>query len=273
MLELSVLFQSPKSCASRRFLSKSGARVGRVYLQIGAGAGDQDPRTGHRDGFTSFVKSVRLRDNDQVILIEPHPENIEYLKRCWSGVSGAEVLQLAVLPQGEEARRIKLYYSQEDGPHFQVTSCDRDHVARHYCHRTIRSFEVEAVPIDLLIEQFRQGRSLELLGIDVEGLDADILMSMDFADINFQAISFESVHMGGLESTVRQRLQSYGYVPAGVGLDVHGLDSLFLKPNSIRVALLAHVWEMEREAHLPSVSGRPWQSFLYLINWFRTRKL
>jgi hypothetical protein len=31
----------------------------KIYVQIGAGAGDQDPRANFRDGFTEFVKKKK----------------------------------------------------------------------------------------------------------------------------------------------------------------------------------------------------------------------
>jgi hypothetical protein len=94
---------------------------------------------------------------------------------------------------------------------------------------------------------------------------------MDWSDTDFYAVSFESPHMGEGESAVHQRLHEFGYVSAGVGLDVNGLDSLLLRPETLRGKVSSYVWELERLANLSDVDGKPWSSFLYLINWFRTR--
>lgn len=38
------------------------------FVQIGAGAGDLDPRAHHRDGFTEIIKSLSLSSTDKIIL-------------------------------------------------------------------------------------------------------------------------------------------------------------------------------------------------------------
>lgn len=271
MVGLRVFIRSPKSCIQRHFLSKPGAKRGRLFLQIGAGVGNRDPRTSFRDGFTEFIKGLELTANDRVVLVEPNPENVELLKECWSAVECASIVQLAVVPRDHSERVLTLWYASEDGPHFQIASHDKTHVARHYPQGTFRSFDVTALPIDVLINQVREETSLELMGIDVEGLDAEILLSVDWLATDFHAVSFESLHMGEAEVQVRQVLHDAGYVSAGVGLDVHGLDSLVIKPDSPRLRFLTRFWEVERQAHLFSVDGKPWKSMLYLVNWYRTR--
>lgn len=267
-----MFFRSPNNCVDRNFLPQRRSANGRLFLQIGAGAGNRDPRTAFKDGFTDYLAKVVLTDRDRVILVEPNPGNVELLTECWSDTKCAEILPVAILPSGENAREITLWYAKEDAPHFQVASHDRMHVERHYPNGTIESLSVSAIPFDELLQQVGQGMSLEILGIDVEGLDATILLSINWSLADFHAISFESVHMGAIEQVVRQRLHESGYVSAGVGLDIHGLDSLMVKPDSARLRARAKIWELERQANLSHVDGNPWKSFLYLVNWFRTRK-
>jgi len=266
-----MLFQSPKSCVQRNISSKHVSKTGRLFLQIGAGAGNLDSRAKFADGFTEFVKSRKLDANDRVVLVEPNPGNLELLRQCWSDVESAEIMPIAVLPRGEKTRELTLWFAVEDGPHFQVASSDCSHVERSYPQGTIKSIEVPAVPIDILINEIRHNSSLELLAIDVEGMDVEILLSMDWSDTDFYAVSFETPHLGIGESTVHQRLSQFGYVSAGVGLDVNGLDSLLLRPDTLRGKVSARAWELERQANLSDVNGKPWSSLLYLVNWFRTR--
>jgi hypothetical protein len=268
-----MLSRSPRSCAGRNILSKRVSTTGRLFLQIGAGAGNLDPRSQFSDGFTEFVKGMELNVNDRLALVGPNPGNVDRLNQCWSDLESAEIVQMAVLPRGEVAREMTLWFAVEDGPHFQVASSGHGHghVERLYPQGTIESMEVPAIPIDLLIEEIRRETSLELLAIDVEGMDAEILRSMNWASADFYAVSFESPHMGDGESVVHRRLHEFGYVSAGVGLDLNGLDSLVLKTETLRRKVLARVWELERQANLSDVDGKPWSSLLYLINWFRTR--
>jgi len=272
MVRLDVIFQSPSSCADRNFLPRLASNSGRLFLQIGAGVGNLDPRTNFQDGFTEFVKRITLNPNDRIILVEPNPGDVQVLKECWNDFECAEIISVAILPAGQPAKAMTLWFADEDAPYFQIASHDRSHVEHHYPQGTIRKMSVPSLPIDELILNVGNGLSLTFLGIDVEGLDSEILTSMDWETMNFDAISFESVHMGKNENNVRRILGDAGYVAAGVGLDRFGLDSLFLKPFNHWMRLQAKLWEVERQAHLPAVNGMPFESLKYLLNWFRTRK-
>jgi hypothetical protein len=53
-----------------------------IYLHIGGGAGDLDPSTNYRDGFSEFVKSKNDK-NKKIFIVEANPANIKKLKRSW----------------------------------------------------------------------------------------------------------------------------------------------------------------------------------------------
>lgn len=264
-----VLFRSPLNCVERRFLARSSPKEGRLFLQIGAGAGALDARTA--DGFTEFLRRQDLGDSDRVVLVEPNPVNVELLQQAWRGDPRVEIKQLAILPSGHSESTLSLWYALEDAPNFQCASHDREHVQTHFPGGTIKSFVTPALPVDTFIRTVRKDLALELLALDVESMDADILMSLDWNEFAFHSLSFESFHMGVMENEVRNRLCSFGYCAAGVGLDANGLDSLFIRPHSVRSSLQARMWELERKADLHHVDGKPLQSALYLLNWWRTR--
>jgi hypothetical protein len=52
-----------------------------VFIQIGAGAGDLDSRASFRDGFTEYVKKIEPSQIERIILLEPNPVNIPFLKK------------------------------------------------------------------------------------------------------------------------------------------------------------------------------------------------
>ena len=66
--------------------------------------------------------------------------------------------------------------------------------------------------------------------------------------------------MGNGESVVHQRLHEFGYVFAGMGLNLNGFDSLVLKTETLRCKVLARVWELERQANLSDVDEKSWSS-------------
>ena len=50
-----------------------------IFLHIGGGAGDLNPSTNFRDGFSEFVKSHKSKDKN-IFIIEANPVNINKLK-------------------------------------------------------------------------------------------------------------------------------------------------------------------------------------------------
>ena len=53
------------------------------YIQIGAGAGDQDERASYQDGFTNFVKKITKKQSDRFLIVEANPLNLDKLRICW----------------------------------------------------------------------------------------------------------------------------------------------------------------------------------------------
>ena len=53
-----------------------------IFVHIGAGAGDLDPSTNFRDGFSEYVKKIKNK-KEKIFVVEANPKNIEKLKKCW----------------------------------------------------------------------------------------------------------------------------------------------------------------------------------------------
>lgn len=93
---------------------------GRDFLQIGAGAGDLDPRFNFRDGFSEQVKSLDRRLIDNIVLVEPNPVNIAKLEECWANDPQAAVFQMGVVPDNIDENSMVFYWAPEDGPQYLV---------------------------------------------------------------------------------------------------------------------------------------------------------
>ena len=266
-----MIWNSPRDCTKRRFLPASSSTEGRLFLQIGAGAGNLDAR--NLDGFTEFVRRQQLTANDAVVLVEPNPANVDLLQEYWRSHANVLVVPVAVLPSGASESELILWYALEDGPNYQCASYSKEHVTAHFPQGTIQSIRVPTMTFDELMCSIGGDHSPHLIAIDVESLDADLIMSIDWHAYPFRAISFESLHLGEEESLIQEHLRQYGYQSAGVGLDLNGLDSLVIKSASALVRIRAHIWELERVANLRYVSGNPWKAFLHLVDHWRRRRL
>jgi FkbM family methyltransferase len=198
-----------------------------TYIQIGAGAGDLDSRSNYNDGFTKYVKNL-THTVSSIILIEPNPVNIPNLKKCWLGYTQAQVINIGVTTKANNGQDLIFYYAKEDGPHYQVTSVLRSHVEKHYPVGDINTFVVKCYDLETIIKTYTAGK-IELLAIDIEGIDAEIILDTDWSKIDTRQLSFESLHMGHQRNIVNDYLNTYKYFYSGIGLDHNGVDSMYTK--------------------------------------------
>jgi|LauGreDrversion4_2_1035121.scaffolds.fasta_scaffold547634_1 FkbM family methyltransferase len=204
----------------------------RYFIQVGAGAGDLDPRVNFRDGFTEVIKKLQLATDDHVILIEPNPFNIDNLKECWKDFQNKEIFQIGISQKQQSGKSLPFYYSELDGPHYQVASFEPNHVLKHYRSLSIENLEVISVPsVDLktLIDKVTRGSHIVLLALDIEGIDAEIILETDFSAINVSLLSFEYLHLGDRSEAVADHLRKCGFRYIGVGVDFKGYDHLYCK--------------------------------------------
>lgn len=203
-----------------------------IYIQIGAGAGDLDPAANFRDGFTSHVKALDASKIDRIVVVEANKLNIETLKECWRKYPQVEVKELAISPTAMNASQfLEFFYCERDAPHFQISSLNKHHVAKFYSESEISSFKVQSMSINSFLESLGLSGDVELLAIDIEGLDLEIMTDLDLRTFCIHKISFEESHGDSRMKSVKRKLREFGYCPAGMGMDPHNSDALWVKPT------------------------------------------
>jgi FkbM family methyltransferase len=198
-----------------------------IYIQIGAGAGDLDSRANFRDGFTEYVKKLNPNLIEKIILVEPNPINFKKLLECWSKYPQVMIYKYGIRRVSDGEKFINFFYAEEDGPHYQVFSMEKEHVLKHYPNGAIRTLKIETLELPELINHATGGKAIEMLSIDIEGIDADILLETDWREINCKNLSFEHLHLGDKLKPVLRHLSNCGYRFIGSGLDTHGYDLMY----------------------------------------------
>ncbi len=212
-------------------VGKAGA-AGKIYVQIGAGAGDRDARAQFRDGFCEFVKALPPAEVERIVLVEPNPFNIPALTECWKDYPQASIFRTGIVPKAFSGKSLNFFFAREDGPHYQVASIDPSHVLKHYPHLSIGDLEVVSIStIDLnaFLQQIVGAREIELLCLDIEGIDAEVLLDTDLSTLNANFISFEHLHLGAQQDDVVVHFLQSGYMKVGIGIDHNGFDWLYRK--------------------------------------------
>jgi FkbM family methyltransferase len=197
------------------------------FVQIGAGAGDLDARLNNRDGFSEYVKSLDPAAIDRIILVEPNPVNLPALAECWRDYPQAVIYNLGICLRESQNRTITFYWTDRDAPHYQVFSMNPDHVAKHYPGEPLRTTQVKCIDLASLIQQTLGAARIDLLALDIEGIDAEIILDTDWGNINCDQLSFEHLHLGDRAHVVVAKLNYYGYTYQGTGVDHNGYDWMF----------------------------------------------
>ena len=210
------------------YISGSG-----IFIQIGAGAGDKDSRANYRDGFTEFVKKLPKNRIKKIILVEPNPVNIPFLRECWKDYPEACIYELAIIPENINLKNIDFYYSLYDGPNYQVASIVKQHVLNHYSgdNNVIESFSVPTIHINDFLNKYNDNGNgndeIELLSLDIEGIDSEIMLDLKLDNIKVKYISFEYIHMGDNLEDVKKHLENSNFEYIGKGVDHNGFDYLY----------------------------------------------
>ena len=199
-----------------------------VFIQVGAGAGDLDTRAHCRDGFTEFIKKLPREHVKKVILVEPNPINIPLLRECWKDYPQSKIYEIGIVPKTCNDTSIDFYYCPSDAPHYQVASINKSHVQKHYGeHCELKKFTTPVRHLDDFIDEVAKGEEIELLALDIEGIDAEILLETNFDTINIKYLSFEHLHLGDNKENVLAHLKNNEYEYLGLGIDHNGFDYLY----------------------------------------------
>jgi FkbM family methyltransferase len=200
-----------------------------IFIQVGAGAGDLDNKFDCKDGFTEFIKNLPRERIKKIILVEANPMNIPKLRECWKDYPEATIYQLAIVPKNMKEDSITFYYHEDDGPHYQVTSVMKEHVLKHYSDESkVKTFRAPTKHLEDFIHEITT-EEVELLALDIEGIDAEILLDIDYNNLKVKFLSFEYIHLGDNERKVKMNLIHNNFQYFGKGIDHNGYDLLFIR--------------------------------------------
>jgi FkbM family methyltransferase len=202
-----------------------------IFIQIGSGAGDLDPRANYRDGFTEFIKGLPREKINKIILVEPNPLNIPLLKECWKDYPESMIFQIGIVPKSYQNNNIEFYYCPLDAPHYQVASINKTHVQKHYgINCELEKLIVPVKQLECFINEITK-EEIELLALDIEGIDAEIILDINFKNVKIKYLSFEHIHLGNDKNKVLDYLQTNNYDFLGSGVDHNGYDYLYINRN------------------------------------------
>jgi hypothetical protein len=78
------------------------------FVHIGAGAGDKDPSSGFRDGFSEYVKNHKSKTK-KIIVVEANLKNIKKLKETWKNYKNTKILNYAIIPNNSKIKKLNYF--------------------------------------------------------------------------------------------------------------------------------------------------------------------
>jgi FkbM family methyltransferase len=197
------------------------------FLHIGGGAGDLDPSTNFRDGFSEFVKTHKSK-NKNIFVIEANPINIRLLKKSWENYASVKVFNVAI--SAKNKTKVKFFYSEKDAPHYQLFSSDINHIKKNFYGSKIKNKSIKAITINKFLEKNFKKKIIDFFSIDIEGSDFDVIMALNFKRYNIKNISLEYLHLTKNQKIkILKKLLNNGYSYFGFGLDHNNIDWFFSK--------------------------------------------
>lgn len=155
------------------------------------------------DHVLEYIKTNFNKVN-KLVLIDPVKNKLENCSELYKEFTNIDIVLVhsAITPKNKDTK-INLFYSTDDVGR-QHTSFNRQHLVAHlWPIHTIRKVRCKAKSINKIFEEFNL-KTVDRLYVDTEGLDVQIINSINFDKWDIPYIRFESGHSDGPHSTGRK---------------------------------------------------------------------
>lgn len=166
------------------------------------------------------------------LFVEANPSHIEALKECYSRLDNVQIENLAIKYFDDPSDKIIIFYHDND-PDKQVASSDINHVKKHEIYwqsgGSIQSFTSDALTLHELLDKYKLV-NIDWLLLDIEGMEPNIIMNLNFDKYKIHKIEFEALHLGDKKDLIIDKLKKLGYIQVN---SLHEYDIAFQLKDSI----------------------------------------
>tara|TARA_R100001443_G_C3356706_1_gene178105 strand:- start:1855 stop:2427 length:573 start_codon:yes stop_codon:yes gene_type:complete len=161
---------------------------------------------------------VKDQDIEFGVLVEPMSEMMTLAKECYGSLLQEKNIStetIAIVPEDRKEDKVTIWYHW---PNTAFNSIFKEHTSSFDQPDPVKSFEVDAMTINELLEKYSV-TTLDYLFVDTEGLDGEILMSIDTDKYIIKEIMFEHHHLRkgkyGM-NILKEKFEPLGYTFSGV---------------------------------------------------------
>ena len=198
----------------------------RSVIQIGANYGDDD---------LSWYLKKNCPELDFALFIEANSIHVPRLKECYKNYENAIIENIAVKVPDNPSEELTIYYHTNDAPQYGIASCNIEHIYKHMefvpylKDGEIKSFTVPCVTMEDLFEKYNI-KELDWLLLDVEGIDAELLLSFNWNKYKIKRVDFEHLHLGQYKDQIKNMFLEMGYNERN---SLHEYDWSFQLPSDL----------------------------------------
>lgn len=198
----------------------------RSVIQIGANYGDDD---------LSWYLKKNCPELDFALFVEANSIHVPRLKECYKNYENVIIENIAVKVPDNLSEELTIYYHTNDAPQYGIASCNIEHIYKHMefvpylKDGEIKSFSVPCVTMEDLFEKYNI-KELDWLLLDVEGIDAELLLSFDWNKYKIKRVDFEHLHLGEHKDQIKNMFLEMGYIERN---SLHEYDWSFQLPSDL----------------------------------------
>ena len=168
---------------------------------------------GTNRAYDDVTALVRDYGADTLILVEPLVMHHGIIEECYKDIENKHIESLAITDD-VNLKELTFYYHKEDGPGFEVAGLSKEHILKHAVFNPkltedgIVELVVPCTTLNDLLAKYNLS-TVNVLYIDVEGMDDKLIYSLDLDRFNIINIVYEHLHIDA--EKVIQYLDSKGY--------------------------------------------------------------
>jgi FkbM family methyltransferase len=215
--------------------------MGLKVVQVGSNKGN--------DELFDFI-SKEHSDIDFGLFVEANSFHIEDLKKCYENYKNVVIENIAIKDPSHPEDTLTIYYHTNEYPHYGIASSNIKHLEKHmeFCPHLqggqVESFIVSCITLDDLFKKYSI-YDLDILFLDIEGIDAEVLLSFDWEKYSIKRVEFEYIHLGEHEVAIKKMFSDMGYSQTD---SLHEYNWAFEKNKDLKVLFFGRnsrndVWE------------------------------
>jgi len=169
---------------------------------------------------------------EKFIAVEPLDAHHKSINECYKNIPQL-ILENYVVTTKDTDELIKFYYHLDDAPQYGIATTNKQHILNHaWCNSLLGNEErivelkLSQISLNTLLKKHNLNE-IEFLFIDVEGLDADLIKSIDFESFDIKYIIFEHLHIDN--NDIETYLKSKNYIVNRWEGDPDGFSNIAIK--------------------------------------------